>query len=74
VRQDRQPLAQQPVDLLGPEPITDGLQAFDVGGSSSAAKPLSSAVSPIPALAAYRLALWVPETPHRSRDLLILVK
>jgi hypothetical protein len=26
MRQDRQPLAQQRVDLLGPEPITDGLQ------------------------------------------------
>ena len=57
VRQDGQPLTQQPVDLVGPEPSQIACTA---AGSSTAANPLSKAVNPIPAFAAWRLAHSLP--------------
>ena len=53
VWQPSEPLAQQRVDLLGPG---WSQSACNAAGSSQVANPLSSAVWPIPALVAWRLA------------------
>ena len=58
VRQDRQPLVQQRLDLhAGP---SRSQIACNAAGSSTAANALSIAVNPIPAFAAWRCAQWWP--------------
>ena len=57
VRQDRQPLVQQRLDLSGP---SRSQICCSPAGSSTVANALSSGVNPIPALAAWCWAQWLP--------------
>jgi hypothetical protein len=57
VRQDRQPLAQQPIDLLGPEPVADRLYR---GGVGAGGEPVVQCGVPDPGLGGLAFGPLVP--------------